>query len=160
MPRQAVTAQRDWPCVRQRTDGRRHSLYKGSRCPAETHTAATLQAAPATIERSSMSSSVTNPATGSTGLPPFNEAGEPRVNGTGHDAGNGIGVGDWDLMFDAVQARLLRTVGERLGELPEVPQHSAELAASLVQAVVLDCVNALGRLHAALEQERRQRPTS
>jgi hypothetical protein len=70
-----------------------------------------------------------------------------------------IPVDDWDVMFDAVRARLIRTVGERLGELPDVPQHSAELSASLVQAVVLDCVNALDQLHAALTQERSQRPT-
>ncbi len=70
-----------------------------------------------------------------------------------------IAVADWDVMFDAVRARLIRTVGERLGELPDVPQHSAELSASLVQAVVLDCVSALDQLHAALAQERSQRPT-
>jgi hypothetical protein len=71
-----------------------------------------------------------------------------------------IAVADWDVMFDAVRARLIDSVGERLGQLPDVPQHSAELSASLVQAVVLDCVNALDQLHAALTQERSQRPTS
>lgn len=70
-----------------------------------------------------------------------------------------IAVADWDVMFAAVRARLLHSVGERLGELPDVPQHSAELSASLVQAVVLDCVGALDQLHAALRQERSQRPT-
>jgi hypothetical protein len=71
-----------------------------------------------------------------------------------------IAVDDWDMMFEAVRARLIHTVGERLGELPDVPHHSAELSASLVQAVVLDCVNALDQLHAALTQERSQRPTA
>ncbi len=70
-----------------------------------------------------------------------------------------ITVADWDVMFDAVRSRLIQSVGERLGELPDVPQHSAELSASLVQAVVLDCVSALDQLHAALRQERSQRPT-
>jgi hypothetical protein len=70
-----------------------------------------------------------------------------------------IPVDDWNVMFDAVRTRLMRTVGERLGELPEGPPHSAELSASLVQAVVLDCVSALDQLHAALTQERSQRPT-
>ena len=70
-----------------------------------------------------------------------------------------IAVADWDVMFDAVRSRLMQSVGERLGELPDVPQHSAELSASLVQAVVLDCVSALDQLHAAVRQERSQRPT-
>ena len=66
---------------------------------------------------------------------------------------------DWDMMFDAVRSRLLRTVGQRLGELPKVPAHSAALSASLVQAVVLDCVTEMDKLHAALKRERRQRLT-
>ncbi len=70
-----------------------------------------------------------------------------------------IGVDDWDVMFEAVRARLIHSVGERLGELPDLPHHSAELSASLVQAVVLDCVSALEQLHSALQQERSQRPT-
>jgi hypothetical protein len=75
------------------------------------------------------------------------------------DARLSIAVADWDLMFEAVRARLIDTVGARLGELPDVPHHSAELSASLVQAVVLDCVNALDQLHAALTRERSHRPT-
>ena len=71
----------------------------------------------------------------------------------------GIAVADWDVMFDAVCARLIHAVGERLGDRPDVPQHSAEFSASLVQAVVLDCVSALEQLHATLQQERSQRPT-
>ncbi|MDI1272141.1 hypothetical protein [Polaromonas sp.] len=76
-----------------------------------------------------------------------------------YDAHRAIEVEDWDVLFEAVKTTLRRIVGERLGELPEVPAHSAALSASLVQAVVLDCVGSLDRLHAALKQERSQRPT-
>ncbi|MDP1694400.1 MAG: hypothetical protein Q8L34_02565 [Candidatus Woesearchaeota archaeon] len=69
-----------------------------------------------------------------------------------------IAPADWDVMFAAVQARLRLAVGEQLGVLPETPSHSAGLSASLVQAMVLDCVSALDQLHAALKQERSQRP--
>jgi hypothetical protein len=48
-------------------------------------------------------------------------------------------------------------VGEQLGILPLTPAHSTELAKTLVQATVLDCVGALDQLHAALKQERGQR---
>lgn len=67
---------------------------------------------------------------------------------------------DWDILFDAVETRLRQTVGERLGTLPETPAHSAHLAASLVQATVLDCVDALHKLHAAIKHDRSQRPTA
>lgn len=66
-------------------------------------------------------------------------------------------VADWDALYSAVETRLRHIVGEELGVQPEVPQHAASLSASLVQAVVLDCVSALDQLHAALQQERRQR---
>jgi len=68
-----------------------------------------------------------------------------------------ISVEDWDLLLLAVESRLRKAVGERLGALPETPQHSAALSASLVQAIVLDCVAALEQLHAALQTERGQR---
>lgn len=94
----------------------------------------------------------------------------PRQNGLGihpeaaaphapYDAHLAIEVEDWDVLFEAVKTTLRRIVGERLGDMPEVPTHSAALSASLVQAVVLDCVSSLDRLHAALQQERSQRPT-
>lgn len=76
-----------------------------------------------------------------------------------YDAHLAIGVEDWDVLFEAVTTTLRRIVGERLGDLPEVPDHSAALAASLVQAVVLDCARSLDRLHDALKEERSQRPT-
>lgn len=68
-------------------------------------------------------------------------------------------IEDWDVMFSAVRSRLMRTVGQRLGEPPSVPEHSAELSASLIQAVVLDCVIEMDKLHACLKQERSQRLT-
>lgn len=70
-----------------------------------------------------------------------------------------LAIADWDLMFGAVRARLIHVAGERLGQGPDMPQQSAELSASGVQAVVLDCVRALDQLHAALREERSQRPT-
>ncbi|MDQ3270993.1 MAG: hypothetical protein M3Q12_02325, partial [Pseudomonadota bacterium] len=75
------------------------------------------------------------------------------------DDDQSVTVADWDLMFDAVRSRLLHAVGEHLGELPDIPYHSASLSASLVQASVLDCVRTLDRLHVWLGQERSQRPT-
>lgn len=75
-----------------------------------------------------------------------------------YDTHLAIEVADWDVLFDAVKTTLRQVVGERLADLPEVPAHSAALSASLVQAVVLDCVGSLDRLHAALKQERSQRP--
>lgn len=70
-------------------------------------------------------------------------------------SGPDVAIGDWNLLFEAVRARLVRTVGDHPGEPLAVPQ----LPASLVQAVVLDCVRALDQLHAALQRERSQRPT-
>jgi len=68
-----------------------------------------------------------------------------------------ISVEDWDALFRAVEIRLREAVGEHLGTLPDTPHHSAEVSASLVQAVVLDCVTALEQLHAALKTERGER---
>ncbi len=66
---------------------------------------------------------------------------------------------DWDMLFDAVAARLRHAVGEDLHKPPEVPAWSASLSASLIQAEVLDCVSALHQLHVALSHERSQRLT-
>lgn len=110
-----------------------------------------------------MSSSPTPPASGSTGPPALN--GSPDIaiparshlNGAGALAEQGldVAVADWDLMFDAVRSRLVRTVGELPGEQPL----AAQFAGIRVRAAVLDCVRALDRLHVWLEQERSQRPT-
>ena len=62
-----------------------------------------------------------------------------------------IDAADWDA--------LQHSVGEHLANPPDVPTRSAALNASLIRAAVLDCVSALDQLHAALKQERRQRPT-
>lgn len=62
-----------------------------------------------------------------------------------------IANGDWDAMFRAVESRLRQTVGERLALMAE-PQ--PQDAAGRVQAVVLECVEALEQLHAALMLER------
>lgn len=86
---------------------------------------------------------------------PTTAAAKPR-----HAQYRSIGVTDWDLLFDAIEIRLQNTVGAHLGTLPETPAHSAQLAASLVQASVLDCVDALHKLHAAIKDERSQRPTA
>ena len=79
--------------------------------------------------------------------------------GAPYDAHLSIEVEDWDALYEAVKTTLRRIVGKRLESPPEVPVHSAALSASLVQAVVIDCVNSLDRLHAALKQDRSQRPT-
>ncbi|OOG45123.1 hypothetical protein B0B52_05155 [Polaromonas sp. A23] len=71
-----------------------------------------------------------------------------------------IAIEDWDALFCAVQTQLKHAVGEQLGVLPYTPKHSTELAAALVQAIVLDCVGAMDQLHAALKLERNQRPTT
>ena len=70
-----------------------------------------------------------------------------------------IDPADWDTLFDAVSARLCHAVGEDLHRPPDVPIYSAALTASLIQAVVLDCVGALDQLHVALKYERSQRLT-
>ena len=80
----------------------------------------------------------------------------PVVSGEGCMA---IDPQDWDTLLDAVIIRLRCSVGEDLHNPPDVPFHSAALSASLTQAVVLDCVSALEKLHAALKQERSQRLT-
>lgn len=64
-----------------------------------------------------------------------------------------IANGDWDAMFRAVESRLRQTVGERPAVIAE-PQPQPQDAAGRVQAVVLECVEALEQLHAALMLER------
>lgn len=58
-----------------------------------------------------------------------------------------ISVDDWDALFRAVTTRLKEAAGVQ-------PQHSP---AADLQPVVLECVDALQLLHAALAQERAQR---
>lgn len=62
-----------------------------------------------------------------------------------------IDVQDWDVMFCAVLDRLRLSVGE----LPAVQTVSpVPDPACQVQAVVLECVDALSQLHAALKHDR------
>lgn len=61
---------------------------------------------------------------------------------------------DWDAMFRAVESRLRQTVGERLAVLAESQPQDA---AGRVQAIVLECVEALEQLHTALMRERDRR---
>ena len=65
-----------------------------------------------------------------------------------------IAIKDWDVLFRAVEARLLLSVSHRLAS---VPKSQATEAAELVQSIVLECVAALHQLHIALTQERDQR---
>lgn len=68
-----------------------------------------------------------------------------------------IAIKDWDVLFRAVEARLLLSVSHKL--VP-VPKSQATEAAELVQSIVLECVTALHQLHIALTQERDQRDPS
>lgn len=68
-----------------------------------------------------------------------------------------IAIKDWDVLFRAVEARLLLSVGDKLAS---VPKSRASDAAELVQSTVLECVTALHQLHIALTRERDQRDSS
>lgn len=58
---------------------------------------------------------------------------------------------DWDIMFRAIQVRLVRAVGDRVDT---APAPAADDAAGHVQVAVLDCVTAMAQLHAALMRGR------
>ncbi|MDQ3058301.1 MAG: hypothetical protein M3R45_02085 [Pseudomonadota bacterium] len=62
-----------------------------------------------------------------------------------------IDVQDWDVMFCAVLERLRQSVGElpATPTMPPVPDSAGQ-----VRAVVLECVDALSQLHAALKHDR------
>lgn len=60
---------------------------------------------------------------------------------------------DWDLLFNAVKARLVLAVGERAAPA------GGEASAVSARVVVLECVEALDLLHLMLERERRRRET-
>lgn len=61
-----------------------------------------------------------------------------------------IPFGDWDILFQAVQSRLRKTVGEHLASSPSL---QADDAAAHLQVVVLDCVAAMEQLRTALTPE-------
>jgi hypothetical protein len=58
---------------------------------------------------------------------------------------------DWDVMFRAIQLRLVNAVGDRPDS---APAPAADDAAGRVQVAVLDCVTAMAQLHAAMVRER------
>ena len=62
--------------------------------------------------------------------------------------------GDWDALFNAVQARLRQAVGERLAATTAVEMHDAT---QRVQTIVLECATALDQLHGMLAHERSRR---
>ena len=62
-----------------------------------------------------------------------------------------VAIEDWDCLFQAVTARLTMTIGP-LQIVPQRPEDSRQ-----VVTVVLQCVEALGQLHAMLRNERERR---
>ena len=58
---------------------------------------------------------------------------------------------DWDIMFRAIQVRLVKAVGDRLDA---APAPAPDDAAGRVQVCVLECVTAMAQLHAALKHQR------
>lgn len=62
-----------------------------------------------------------------------------------------IAVQDWDVMFGAVLERLSHSAGDLppAQAAPPLPDPACRL-----QAIVLECVGALGQLHAALKHDR------
>ena len=66
-------------------------------------------------------------------------------------------VEDWDIMFRAVLERLRKTVDDGLVTAPFLPRANAS---DSVQNVVLECVDALDHLQAALKHERARREST
>ena len=66
-------------------------------------------------------------------------------------------VEDWDIMFRAVLERLRKTVDDGLVTAPFLPRTDVS---DSVHNVVLECVDALGHLHAALKHERTRREST
>lgn len=62
-----------------------------------------------------------------------------------------LSVDEWDLLFEAVRARLRLVVGECPTAQPEAGAHGS---ADPVRAGVLECVDALDHLHTLLQQLR------
>lgn len=80
------------------------------------------------------------------------EASSKLPGHSGHRFGQTeIAVEDWDMLFRAVTDRLTQcaTSVATSACLPPAPQ-----SASSIQAVVLECVEALEQLHAALGQQQ------
>lgn len=62
-----------------------------------------------------------------------------------------IDIKDWDILFAAVEERLRTTVEKPDLAAVALTGHDG---AARIKAVVLDCVNALDKLHQALRQQR------
>lgn len=61
---------------------------------------------------------------------------------------------DWDILFCAIQERLRGALAPRSAATPPL---SVDAVAHRLDALVLECVLDMGRLHAALKLERGQR---
>jgi hypothetical protein len=68
--------------------------------------------------------------------------------------GSSICTDDWDEMFHAIQQRLENCVNDARVKAPELPLHSRH---ELTKATVLECVESMQLLHAALTVERQSR---
>ena len=79
----------------------------------------------------------------------------PAMHSAGHNSPDQlhlqIPIDDWDALFRSIQVRLTKVVGEL--PAPALPLEAADTTGH-IQAVVLDCVSAMGQLHAALARER------
>lgn len=62
-----------------------------------------------------------------------------------------ISPDDWDELFHAIQKRLQNCVSDALVLAPELPLHSRH---ELTKQTVLECVESMQQLHAALPVER------
>lgn len=65
-----------------------------------------------------------------------------------------IVIEDWDDLFDAVTARLRSVIAERHATSAESPSPEADR----IRVNVLECVEALDQLHAALKEELGRSP--
>ena len=68
-----------------------------------------------------------------------------------------ISATDWDALFRAIEARLVRIVNQPFALLPEPQIHTAAIR---VREDVLECVEAMGQLHRELINEGRSRSSS
>ena len=76
----------------------------------------------------------------------------PDAINNGHINGNSnISAADWDELFHAIQARLEHCVSDAFHKAPELPAHERQ---EVIKATVLQCVEAMQQLHAALTTER------
>lgn len=74
-----------------------------------------------------------------------------RSRNNGHST---IAPADWDELFHAVQVRLEQCAGDALHQAPELALYDRH---DVIKKTVLECVDALKQLHAALAQERQHR---